>query len=437
MTSPRNARGVAFLKSLHVLLSPSSGTFRKTALASLLCLAFFSVRAQSWAAARDTVKAPPPAKWYDNISLRGYVQVRYNRLLETNAALKCEQCDRSWGENGSFFLRRVRLIFFGQISKHVSFYIQPDFASTAGTTLHIAQLRDAYFDLGFDAKNEFRVRIGQSKVPFGFENMQSSQNRLPLDRADALNSAFSNERDLGAFFYWAPEETRQLFSSLVRDGLKGSGDYGVIGLGVFNGQTANQPDLDILDEATNEKRKNLHVVGRVSYPIQFGEQIIEPGIQAYSGKFTVTNLSTGTKLSPNRAYRDERLAATFVLYPKPFGILAEYNIGKGPEFNPATDSIETQNLSGGFITLSFLKKLGKQVLIPFVRYQYYDGGKKHELDARSYTVHEGEIGLEWQPVKTFELVAMYTLSKRRFEDFRLQENTQEGRLLRLQAQINL
>jgi hypothetical protein len=50
--------------------------------------------------------------------------------------------------------------------------------------------------LSFDAKKEYRVRIGQSKVPYGFENLQSSQNRLTLDRNDALNSAVVNERDL-------------------------------------------------------------------------------------------------------------------------------------------------------------------------------------------------------------------------------------------------
>jgi hypothetical protein len=81
-------------------------------------------------------------------------------------------------------------------------------------------------------------------------------------------------------------------------------------------------------------------------------------------------------------------------------------------------------------------KLGKQLLIPFARGQYYEGGKKHELDARSYKVNEYEIGFEWQPHKTFELVAMYTISNRRFEDFQNQDNFQTGRLLRLQAQIN-
>jgi hypothetical protein len=49
---------------------------------------------------------------------------------------------------------------------------------------------------------------------------------------------------------------------------------------------------------------------------------------------------------------------------------------------------------------------------------------------------EFEFGIEWQPVKQFELVAMYTISNRRYEDFVLQNNLQKGSLLRLQAQIN-
>ena len=80
--------------------------------------------------------------------------------------------------------------------------------------------------------------------------------------------------------------------------------------------------------------------------------------------------------------------------------------------------------------------LNKMVLFPFARYQVYDGGKKHERDARSYDVKEFEVGLEWQPNKTLEFVAMYTISDRRFEDHQLQDNRQEGNLLRLQAQVN-
>ena len=368
-------------------------------------------------------------KWYESISIRGYTQVRYNRILETNPKLNCEQCDKSWGDNGGFFIRRMRIIFYGQINKRVYFYIQPDLASSPSSDkLHFAQLRDAYFDVGFDDKNEFRLRIGQSKVPFGFENMQSSQNRLALDRNDALNSAVSNERDLGIFFYWAPQKRRELFSELVKSGLKGSGDYGVFALGAFNGQTANNPELN----------NTQHIVSRISYPFKIKNQIIEAGIQGYTGDFVLTksNLSTGVKTNSNLNYKDERIAASLILYPKPFGLQAEYNIGRGPEYNKLKDSIEVRNLQGGYILVNYQLNYKNHLIIPFTRFQYYQGGKKHEKDARSYEVKELEIGIEWQPSKQFELVFMYTLSDRRFEDFSKKNNFQNGNLLRIQAQLN-
>lgn len=405
---------------------------KQWALKVLTCL-FMAVALQAQAQQPVDSAAPKPEpekKWFESISLRGYVQVRYNRLLETNEDLKCEQCDRSWGGNGGFFIRRARLIFSGQLNKRVYFYLQPDLASSvSSTSLHFAQLRDAYFDLGLDDKSEFRFRIGQSKVPFGFENLQSSQNRLPLDRGDPLNSALSNERDLGVFFYWAPEAKRKLFSSLVKDGLKGSGDYGVFAFGAYNGQTANKPELN------NEP----HVVSRITWPFELKNgQILETSLQGYTGKWVMPTdqLTKETKYVADRNYTDQRVAATFVLYPKPFGIQAEYNVGKGPQFNTATDSVEVRDLQGGYVTFSYMMKKGNQVIIPFARLQHYDGGKKHELDARSYEVDELEVGVEWQPYKQFELVAMYTISKRRFEDYAKQDNLQEGRLLRLQAQLN-
>ena len=366
-------------------------------------------------------------KWFEAINIRGYAQVRYNGLLQTNEDLSCEQCDKSWGGDNGFFFRRVRLIIYGQVNPRVYFYIQPDFASApVSTNLNFAQLRDAYFDVGIDKENQFRFRIGQSKVPFGFENMQSSQNRLPLDRADATNSAVSNERDLGVFFYYAPTKIRKRYSALVSEGLKGSGDYGVFGIGIYNGQTANKPELN----------SNRHVVARISYPFAIKNQIIETGIQAYKGVYTLSTLSSGVKSNFDKTFLDERIGATFVLYPKPFGILAEYNVGTGPEFDKLADSITNQRLSGGFITASYKIDFKSQILIPFVRYQKYDGGKKHELDARSYKVEELEIGAEWQPNKNFELVVMYTMSSRRFEDYAKQDNYQRGNLIRIQAQVN-
>jgi hypothetical protein len=407
--------------------------FKSSITSALIILSFFNSNAQE--VQEDSLKPimssqqKIESEWYNSFKIRGYVQARYNRLFETNPDLGCEQCDRSWGDEGGFFLRRIRIIFFGQIYKNVYFYIQPDFASSASSTgLNFAQIRDAYFDIGFDAKNEFRVRIGQSKIPYGFENMQSSQNRIPLDRADALNSAVTNERDMGVFFYWAPDKIRKKFSTLVRDNYKGSGDYGVFALGAYNGQTANRPELN----------NNLHVVARASYPFEIGNQIIEPGIQAYTGRYELpTSLKNGgVTTTHDLNYLDQRAAVSFILYPKPFGIQAEYNIGKGPEFNKHTETIETKSLEGGYATFSYRIEHKEQIIFPFTRYQYYRGGKKHEMDARSYDVNELEVGFEWQFNKNFELVATYTISNRRYEDFILQNNDQQGSLLRLQAQIN-
>jgi len=395
----------------------------------LFLITFTSIAQQSHEDAGGNNPSPPSSKWFESINVRGYAQARYNRLLETNPLLQCEQCDRSWGQDGGFFMRRIRIIFYGQVSERVYFYIQPDFASSASSSsLHFAQIRDAYFDIGIDRKNEFRFRIGQSKVPFGFENMQSSQNRLPLDRNDALNSPVSNERDLGVFFYWAPQEKRKLFSRLVKEGLKGSGDYGIFGIGAYNGQTANRP----------EQNDNKHIVARITYPFEVGNQIIETSIQGFTGQYVISqsNVSSGVKVAEGLNYLDERAAATFVLYPQPFGIQAEYNIGSGPEYNKETNSIENQSIKGGYVTLSYFKRIDNHIMIPFVRHHTYQGGKKHELDARSYDVKELELGIEWQPSPNFELVTMYTISNRRFEDAILRNNRQQGSLLRIQAQVN-
>jgi phosphate-selective porin len=398
----------------------------------IVVLAFTSIHTMAQEAT-PVLKTEPVKKetkhWYETFSIRGYVQVRYNRLLETNPKLKCDQCDRSIGEGGGFIIRRGRIILSGNITNNVYFYIQPDFGSATGTTQNIFQIRDAYFDIGFDKKNEYRLRIGQSKVPFGFENMQSSQNRLPLDRNDALNSAVSNERDLGAFFYWAPKAKREMFAAFVKDNLKGSGDYGVFGIGVYNGQTANRA----------EQNNGLHTVVRVSYPFKIGNQIIEPGLQAYSGKYVLpTDLrNTSVKSANNFEFDDKRVATSFILYPKPFGIQAEYNWGKGPQYNPAKDSIETKNLKGGYVTLSYKKTLKNgMVLFPFTRVQQYEGGKKHEIDARAYNLKEAEAGVEWQVNKNFEFTASYVISERRFEDAKAKNNLQKGNFLRLQAQVN-
>ena len=374
-------------------------------------------------AAADTT--PARRAWYERLSLRGYAQVRYNRLLETNPALQCDQCDRSIGEDGGFFIRRARLVISGDVHPRVSVYIQPDLATGVSGSEHVLQVRDLYADVYLDAARTFRLRIGQSKVPYGFENLQSSSNRLPLDRADALNSGAPNERDLGVMAMWAPTEARRRFRILTDSGLKGSGDYGVVALALVNGQTANR----------EEQNDGRHVMAHVTYPFRLaGGQFVEAGVSGYVGRIVQTPRSDG--VAGPEQFADDRVAAHVVVYPQPFGLAAEWTTGRGPRFVPGEARIETARLEGGHLQAMYRTSVRGQELFPYARVHYYEGGKKHERDARRYDVRELEFGTEWLPWPALELTAAYVVSDRRFEDALRPDNRQKGQFLRLQAQLN-
>jgi hypothetical protein len=240
-------------------------------------------------------------KWFNKINVRGYTQLRYNQKLTGDdipgdPELKSTG-DGSIGNNSSFSLRRVRLVFSGDMNDYISLYLQPDFATTNGD-LHFAQLRDAYADLSFDKAHEYRVRAGQSKVPFGWENLQSSQNRLALDRDDALNSAVPSERDLGLFAYWTPTDVQKIWKDLNKKGLKTSGDYGVLGVGVYNGQSTNK----------SEANDNLYVAAHSTYPVDLGfmnkalrGQVVEIGADAISGRFNKSGSAHQLKITAKTA----------------------------------------------------------------------------------------------------------------------------------------
>lgn len=377
--------------------------------------------------------APAKKHWYELLRIRGYTQLRYNRLpsFDENDALINTQGDRSIGKGNGFALRRARLIIQGDVHEHVFVYLQPDFASTIGEQLHVAILRDWYADVSLDKKKEFRFRVGQSKVPYGFENMQSSSNRLALDRNDAINSAVKDERDIGVFFYWAPEEIRKRFKHLVDSGLKGSGDYGVLAAGVFNGQNANRP----------ERNDNLHKVARVTYPFLFGKQFVEVGVGGYMGKYTIalaqpSGGTTITSTQTDNTYQDWRAAGSLTVYPQPFGFQAEWNFGEGPALGKnQTTIIRNRPLHGGYAQLMYkLDTADGQSITPYSRGTYYEGGKKFEPNAPRYSVREWETGIEWQPYSAVELTLAYAVSSRTSDKYPYTK--QDGQLTRVQVQFN-
>jgi len=377
---------------------------------------------------------PHSPPWYELLKIRGYTQMRYNRIptFDENDSIINDQGDKYIGNGSGFGIRRARVILYGDVHERVSVYLQTDFGSAIGDQNHVAIVRDWYADVFLDSAKEFRLRIGQSKVPYGFENMQSSQNRLPLDRNDAINSALKDERDLGIFAYWAPAATRALFKRLVDDNLKGSGDYGVLGLGVYNGQTANRFD----------RNDNLHVVGRLTYPFQIGSQILEVGGGGYTGLYQVTLAEDSDFYTRDSdgSLRDARAYGQLVLYPQPLGITIEVNGGVGPQMGRPGDAdrneIKSRELFGGYAQLYYMVRdlAGTVSFTPYVRGTYYDGGKKFETNAPYYRVRELEMGIEWQLIKALEVTAVYTITDR--TSSKSPYDRQKGHIGRVQVQFN-
>jgi hypothetical protein len=368
----------------------------------------------------------------NKVNVRGYLQVRNTTMLGGDEAInlfsdRSVGDDRSPGGDKNFLIRRARLVFSGDIGERASIYIQPDFASSpsgaSSNGNNFAQLRDAYGDLYLTKDRVHRVRVGQSKVPYGFENLQSSQNRLALDRADSFNSAVKDERDLGAFYYYTPVATQELFDDIMKQGLKHSGNYGMFALGAYNGQGAN----------AREVNDNYHVVSRFTYPWKTESgQIYEMGIQGYHGRYTPVTIEGYRKtagaptVTPDidpegrNGFKDERVGVSFMMYPQPFGLQAEWNWGKTPGLDinqGAKGTIEEKSLNGGYVqamykidNFKFLDTNG--TLIPFIKWQYFDGYNKAESNAAQNNVNDWEIGAEWQIAPEVELVAYYHKMKR-------------------------
>lgn len=379
------------------------------------------------------IKGALKDKWYERISLRGYVQFRFNHVFTKNGPELDVPADRSVREVESFLIRRGRMIFSGDVTDHLFLYAQSDFNASVGGTGDLGlQMRDLYGDIAVDKDKEFRFRVGQSKVPFGWVNLQSSQNRGPLERPDALNSAAEGERDVGVFFMWAPTEARQRFRDLVRLGLKGSGDYGVLTVGAYSGQGPNRSD------ANGEP----HWLARAAYPFKLDNgQYFELGLQGYHGRFVPTTSAIGTPIfTPTAAAGgvvDRRAGVTAVWYPQPFGVEAEWMVGEGPELNLSQRSITSEFLHGGYVQLNYRAATSFGVFFPFTRWNFYDGGRKFGGNAPASKVNELDLGLEWSPWPEVELTLVYT---RTFERTNTRtfpyNNTEDANRVGVQVQVN-
>ena len=385
--------------------------------------------------------------WYDKLAIRGYIQERYGKTIGYDEDQGGPQLfgDRSIGKNEGFTIRRARMVFSGDVADHLGVYIQPDMAVTppGGTVdTFFFQLRDCYGDIYVDKSKVHRFRAGLSKVPYGFENLQSSQNRAALDRTDPINSAVApNERDLGIFYYWTPEDKQELFRELQNATLKGSGNYGIFGFGFYNGQGGSQVDLN----------GNQHMVARLTWPWEvFDSQIAEVSIQGFTGSFVtqtqaISPNGMGTQITPKadaNGIKEERVCGSFIWYPQPWGFQGEWNVGNGPGLAPDQKSVGVRSLSGGYVqTMYRIETRRAGNVLPYFRYWQYHGGYESQKNAPTGDSTSYDIGIEWQPVKEIELVCEFDVVDRVntsaiSKDNTVSYNNFSGNVIRLQLQWN-
>ncbi len=349
-------------------------------------------------------------KWYEKIGLRGYTQFRLTEVGAVSGAPLEVPADRSVNANESFVIRRGRFVFSGDPAQHLGLYAQIDFNGSTGAADFSLQMRDLYADVALDNDKAWRVRLGQSKVPFGWVNMQSSQNRGPLERPDALNTAVEGERDLGAFLMWASPEARKRFRDLTGLGLKGSGDYGVVSVGAYSGEGLNRSD----------QNGDLHFFGRASYPFKLPSgQFVEVGIQGYRGRFVspVAAINVGgasiTPVQRPDGEIDERVAATLVWYPQPVGVEMEWTAGRGPALSNDLRTIGLDSLHGGYVQVNYRTQNGLGTWFPFTRWNYFDGARKFARNAPRDRVNEVDLGVEFARWAEVEVTGMFTHTFRR------------------------
>jgi hypothetical protein len=400
---------------------------------------------------KGTVDGKPTKHWWEKISIGGYTQVRYGVTLDEGSGAPPQLFgDRGIGSTEGFTMRRARLKIQGDVAPHLGIYLQPDFAITppgSSDSTFFAQVRDWYGDIYVNENKVHRFRVGQSKIPYGLENMQSSQNRAPLDRSDPINSAVApNERDLGVFYYWTPEDKQELFHDLQNARYKGSGNFGILALGVFNGQGGSQLDFNNVP----------HTVARLTLPFEVGEKhVCEISVQGLCGNLVVQ----GSEIRPNGqgsatvpkgtkgnggdgGIFEKRLGTTFVWYPTNLGFQTEWNVGETPALNDAQTEVISRPLYGGYVMLMYALETDKHGLfVPYTRWWQYQGGYSSQRNAPYGNSNEIATGIEWQSFKELEFTLEYSLVDRvntsaLNKEGSISYQNFDGSVLRMQCQFN-
>jgi hypothetical protein len=134
-------------------------------------------------AALAALCAAVPAAAQATIKVNDDVNLRFGVLGQVQADTL--EDPGTGGTTNNLFIRRVRLLFGGQVAKNVTFFVETDSANlgrTVGTAKNIPSttiIQDAYGE--FKARDEFAIDAGLMFVPFSRNSVQSAATLLPID----------------------------------------------------------------------------------------------------------------------------------------------------------------------------------------------------------------------------------------------------------------
>ncbi len=309
-------------------------------------------------AAATKAAVPAKKKWYDTMKIGGYVQGRAMYYLDDIEAKDANGDKHRVGDE--FLVRRARMALEAKPSATSKLYLQTDMGGGSAT------VKDAWVERSFARDLSSRVRIGQQKVPFGFEVPQSSGSRLPLERNWLTRRTIPEERDTGLTYYFTTPGDKALFDA-AKASYWGTGDYGNIAVSLFNGQSIGSEGQEVND--------NKHLVVRLCKPFEIKSTggYAEVGASYYGGDY----FSKAAKQQ-----FDEHLFGIHGYFaPEPFGLQAEYFDGE----------TEGHDLKGWYAMGLWKSNPGG---VAFVRYDKLEGYRKGANAA--YDRHRTGVGYAYQ-----------------------------------------
>jgi len=377
-------------------------------------------------------------RWYERIRINGYVQTRW-AIRSNDSKFDIPLGDKlATSDPNQFYTRRIRLVLQGQVSERLSFYFQPAFEGD-GQNMFNKEVIDAFADYNLTRDRKFRIRLGLQRTPNSFDTYRSSSNRQELDRHESVQSGAPGERDLGASFFWTSKVAQERYAQLATYH-NGPGDYGNFGIMVWNGQTRNKSELN----------GDKHVGLRLAHPWELPNgRLVETGMFAYRGIFAVTGLGALNSTSKDRCATqlrsnsgcnvlDERMSWYIWTPPQPWGVLAEFTVGRGPKRN-AKGIVEESSLHGGYVQGYYTWQYSDVgMLTPYIRWGEYYGGFK-TIEGRDGQSRSWNFGLVWDPDTHWRFVTELMLknglnTNSTYVAFNQAQQDFDGSLVRFQAQ---